>query len=571
MTRFFFTCLLPIWLPCLLFSNEKQYLSNIYNHLIIEDAVSACAEAEMALRQYPNSIHVQEARIKALAAKGDEKELLQAWNNYYRTHGSLQNRDLIECIAWSVLQKGARSEAPLIRLMAVLGSFLSQDAKGIKIILNSLNDTNSAVRGLTVELASHLRDEVIKQKIVSMLRTERNWNVRLELLKAVGVMKIRESKPYLFELISNPKSEAEEKLVATESLVAMYETVSKEELGFLLSAERAGLRLLACKVIAHCELREQSDSLLRLLEDNRAEVRSAALQTLGYLRIPIHNHIERILPLLKDNDASVAISAAWLLLINRYQAQANPIFDYYLRSSLQENRLFAASALAAAGSYGLQKASEHFLSAEDSFVRMNLALGFIGQQYCVSQACDALYEGLERDKRLWSRKKSGIFELLMPAKGGRQSEDSPEEVDQLTRLELLNILAIMNYPKAQAAVASFLKNRNWGISSTTAALLLTEGDEEAVRLVQDLLESDDAKIRVQAAFVLALWGRGEDAIEILERSYERPDWEMREKILESIGRIGAERSIPFLLERLKEPSQSLRIIAAFALLQALYH
>ncbi|HRD55298.1 MAG TPA: HEAT repeat domain-containing protein, partial [Parachlamydiaceae bacterium] len=58
---------------------------------------------------------------------------------------------------------------------------------------------------------------------------------------------------------------------------------------------------------------------------------------------------------------------------------------------------------------------------------------------------------------------------------------------------------------------------------------------------------------------------------VLQDFYAQADREMKERILEGIGRIGSSASIPFLVECLKEPFQSLRVIAASSLLQVLYH
>ena len=147
----------------------------------------------------------------------------------------------------------------------------------------------------------------------------------------------------------------------------------------------------------------------------------------------------------------------------------------------------------------------------------------------------------------------------------------PEQINQITRLEVLNILAVMKYPQAQNAVRNFLQQRTWGVTGMAAALLLTEGDESAIALVEDLLKDPDKKVKMQAALILSLWGGGEKAIAVLQQGYDTADREMKERILEGVGRIGASSTIPFLVDKLREPYQSLRIIAAAALLECLYH
>jgi hypothetical protein len=78
-------------------------------------------------------------------------------------------------------------------------------------------------------------------------------------------------------------------------------------------------------------------------------------------------------------------------------------------------------------------------------------------------------------------------------------------------------------------------------------------------------------VKVQAALILALWGREESAIATLQQAYGGSDRELKEKIIEGVGRVGAKSSIPFLVEKLQEPSPTLRLLAAAALLQCLYH
>jgi HEAT repeat protein len=180
---------------------------------------------------------------------------------------------------------------------------------------------------------------------------------------------------------------------------------------------------------------------------------------------------------------------------------------------------------------------------------------------------------LEKMPEKWMWKEISTFRAVAPSdlKHDSAVPQYPEGMDQLVRLEVLNIIAMMRYPHAQSAVCKILKQKMWGVTGTAAALLLTECGEEALDLVKSLLSTPDHKVRMQAALILSLWGREPEAIATLQQGYEKGDRQMKEKILEGIGRLGADSSIPFLVGRLNESSQSLRIIAASALLEALYH
>lgn len=170
-------------------------------------------------------------------------------------------------------------------------------------------------------------------------------------------------------------------------------------------------------------------------------------------------------------------------------------------------------------------------------------------------------------------KEEGIFRYIAQSdlKHSEEIPNYPEAVNQLTRLEVLEILAILQYPHAQQAIKEFLKERRWGLTGMASALLLTEGDEAAVELVRGLLQDPEKEVRIQAALILALWGSEESVLQQLQEAYATADRELKGQILEGIGRIGSESSFPFLAERLQDPFPTLRIIAAAVTLESLYH
>jgi HEAT repeat protein len=129
----------------------------------------------------------------------------------------------------------------------------------------------------------------------------------------------------------------------------------------------------------------------------------------------------------------------------------------------------------------------------------------------------------------------------------------------------------VKYSKAKQTLREFLKNQVGKVPNFAAATLLEEGDEEEVALVKELLNDPDERIRLQAAFILALRGREVSALKVLKEAYPHADREMKIHILEAIAQIGDRESIPFLLEIFKEPFQVMRIIAASALIKCLYH
>jgi len=127
----------------------------------------------------------------------------------------------------------------------------------------------------------------------------------------------------------------------------------------------------------------------------------------------------------------------------------------------------------------------------------------------------------------------------------------------------------LEYPGAHEAIKTFLKQRQYGVTGLAAETLLGEGDETAIEHVRALLDDKDPQIQAEAALVLATWGRDPTAIPHLLAVYPKGDRQLQVKILEALGRIGDRETIPFLIERLKEPSLMLRMIAATILIQTL--
>lgn len=572
-----FSCLVVI-LPLVVCAEEqeiKKKARRVQAHVCIKDFQAAHEEAKNALALYPHAASLHEAYIRSLARLGREKEMLRAWNNYLTLFPEQnQNRELIEEMAWGVLGKASQSHSLITRQLALLAAFFCQEGRGVDIIHQGMRDSNYAIRAFAVKLAGHLHDEKLIAEIKRLFREEKMRPVRHEVIKAVGQMKILELQRDLEALISSEKSLAEEKAVAIASLLALLESIQRNEVIRLVSSNRAGLRLLACQAIAHFHSLRDLDQLLNLTSDYRPDVRAAAYQAIGLIR-PKESQ-DAVLKAarrgIQDSHFKAALSAAWLLTLYVPNEGAQAI-QRYLMSDKQEVRLVASSALAATGHYGAHVALPLFERHADPYVRLNLALGLIGQRLATERAAQVVKQVMVSEKEKWCEVECGIFNALSNCQFSRDEESSstPEMDNQLIRLKLFNILAVLKEPDTQGAVREFLAERVWGISGAAAALLLTEGDEEAVELVQQLLQDKHPKVRIQAALVLSLWSHEETPIQVLEQGYANGDKETKTKILEGLGRIGSMASIPFLIQTLNEPSQTLRLIAAMALIQCLNH
>lgn len=557
-------------------SDEEEYLiRRIQAHLTIHDDSVAVEEAKRALSIYPQSAALHEGYIRSLARVGDEKKLLQAWEVYIQRFPDKNlNRELIEEMAWGVLQKASHSSSIIMRNMALLAAFLSQDAKGVAILNQGMHDSNYAVRTIAVKLASHFRDHRLIEEVKRLFNEEKVWSVRQQVIEAIGKMKIISLKDSLESLIASDESLAAEKALAIAALLELIDSINRDEVEKLASSNRAGLRQLVCQAIAYFQSMRDLDQLLRLAKDPHPDVRLEAFQAIGKLRP--NKQIKNILVLarqgIQNANYKVALSAAWLLtLYAPFEGQQS--IERFLHDGRRDVRILASAALSSTGRYGVTLMLDQFRSHLDPFVRLNLALGLIGQRQAAEEAADYLRQMFITENENWSRLKVGIFEAIInrSVKKGDDSLTTTETDNQLLRLELLNLLAILKTPNIQQVIRQYLNERSWEISATAAILLLTEGDESAIEIVQNLLQDKQPRIRLQAALILSLWSREESAIQTLEEGYANSDWEMKARILEGIGRIGSMHSIPFLINVLKEPSQTLRLIAAMALIQCLNH
>jgi HEAT repeat protein len=555
---------------------EESIVKRVHAHLLIGDVLSACSEARSGLQLYPGSKIVGNALIRALAKKGEEKAMMGQWQRFIEKFPEeCENRELLECLAWSIIENGALSSSPKIRITAMLGGFFSQDAKGVVILRQGLRDENSFLRAAAIKLSTILSDSSLEEEILRLFKSDKSWQVRLEAIKAIGILHISEAKNDLTKLILNPESHAEEQSAAIHALVLISDELSREHISYLVESKRMGMRLLACEFIAYFEQKQDLDLLFPLLFDPHAEVRAKIFQTLGRLRISTisgHPVIDLAVKGTSDANPYTAISAAWLLAITDQQ-QGLDVLEKGLYHPVRDIRHFTAAAIAATGKYGISLALKYFNKHEDQYVRMNLALGMIGQRIHHEEACASLYKGLLERKEKWMWEETHSFRMLAPSKVKHDDAipDYPEAVNQLTRLEVLQMLCMMNYPHAQHAIRNFLQEQRWEISGLASALLLTEGDESAIDLVKELLNDADSNIKIQAALILALWGKEENVVNLLQEYYHLSDRELKSQILEGIGRVGSSSSLIFLTSRLQEPYQSLRIVAAAALLECLYH
>ena len=552
----------------------------IHSHLLVKDPSSAVKEARQFLSLYPNFRPLQMAYLKALCQKGEEVEAFQQFASVFEP-SQLQDashRLTLEWLAWGVLNKGEDSQMLLVRLYSLLGAAFTHDARAIPILLKELQGSNAILRSLAVQLSAQYRDAPLKQELLRMLKEEKVWFVKLEVIRAIGVLGVLEAKNTLQEMIAHPRTLVEEKGAAIIALAGMYESISLEELVQLVKSDRSGLRQLAAELVAHLEFQEGVDALTLLLFDDSPYVRVSAMKALGLLEVRFLKEkptIDCIQKNLKDSHPEVSITAGWLATLLGSK-QGKDILKQWIEDPRVELKRFASAALATTGVEGVDLAFQKMESETDLYTQVNLALGLIGQRKEVKRASEVIFQALEEGKKelwMWDFTDSGFFRTLSPSRVRHREEMAqyPQMMDRLVKLELLSVLSIVKHPKALEAVKGFLTTQAFGVSGAAVATLLQEGEESSLDILRELLADPDEKLRTQAALILALVGGDPSATSILMQAYPHVDRDMKMHILEALGHIGDPSSIPFLVELFKEPFQGLRIVAASALIQCLYH
>ena len=556
-----------------LYGSENEAIKRVYSHLLIHDYPSAQRECEISLKDYPESEGLKKVYIKALSENGKDDEAI----HYSKKLGlEKPDTDLIETLAWGVIGKSGSSSQFIVSIASLMSAYYTDDVRAVKMLKKQFGASNAILRSMAIQLAPRYRDIGLIEELKRLLVEEKVWFVRLEVIKALGAMEVKEVKDPLKRIITHSRTTAEEKASAIAALVNIYDEVGEDEFQKLIESKRAGLRHLACQIASHLDLKEKTPMIEKLLSDPSSDVRIAALSTLNFIGLKSldPSTLSKIIDLTEDPHPPVSLTAAWIA--SRYAPKATlQVVRKWIYSTDESSRRLASFVLGRMGRVGKHLAHEVLKITPDPFVKANLALGGIGQGGNHQNLADILYTFLmlRKGKVMWDTAQNPLFEVLTPSRICHipQVPQYPTMADQLTRLEILGMLIALKHPQAESAVKSFLREAVFGVTYAASNTLLEEGGEEAFDILRDLLKEEDQNIRIQGALVLALSGGETEAIEVLQNAYSHVGREMKINILGALGHIGDKRSIPFLLTLLEEPYQTLKVLAASALIQCVYH
>lgn len=547
-------------------SSEDVLRQSTRCHLLLKDYPKACATLEAAQKEHPGGQEFLELAVECYAAAGQTSQALIA----FEALQSERKDALLEVIAWNVLEEGIANASPLTRIVALTGVATTGRGRSQALIKRCFSDECSLVRMVACQLAGKLHFHSLIPSLLESLAKDPSWLVRLQCSHALGELKARSAKKALLNALASPHASKEEREAAASSLALIDEREAASWIQCLVQSQEAPLRLLACEIA----INNGSDAaiLYPLLRDSSSHVQMAALQAIGLLSACCPSDIvaDDAICCSQSADACVAASAGWLLTLFG-RKEGIETLKRLIAHPRSSTRGYAAAALAATGerSLPLLKSALEKCHA-DLGAAATLSIGLIGQRILLKEASSCLLRLLGDKTTRWSWHSWGIFRSLSPSSSTEAI--ITDAIDSATRLELLNILAIVDPAIALPAIRQFLTLRPWGISATAALLLLSEGAEDTLALVKELLNTSlSSQLRLQAALVLALWGRSDAASMPLQAAYKNADRDVKEHILTALGHIPTSSAKSLLIIALRDPSPSLRIHAATALLQALSH
>lgn len=546
-----------LWLLCFLSIFAFADIDRTKLHLVINDPQTALKELEDA--DWKHCASLAKERIKLLAKCNYPQKALKA----YKTLNNPTNL-LLEEIAWGFLNKGIQSHQIGIQFTALVSSYLTNDARAMNAILQCMQKDHSLLRSTAIYLGSHYRDQIFQKKLLALANLDETCSVRKKMIVAVGHLKNATGIKFLNKILKSNETTFFEKKLATESMVQITDKISNKTLSNLTKSNKSYLRELACDFILSLKKKKACKYIVKLIKDPDASVRLKALHTLALLAPNIKNVDLFIEQALDDSVAEVAIKAAWITFIKKADASH---LKKWLNHPNDKYQRIAAAALASSGPVALETLKEA-IAHKNPFVKANIAIGLIRAGENSPQILNAIHDILDSNMRLSIHTQSH-FKVLTPTHVHCRFEN-PKLRDQMIRLHLINLLAVNDDPRATEMIKNLISKERFEITDIACKMLWKEGDAEALRHVKKLLHSKDYKIRIKAAIVLASLGHDDRVINTLCKAYKEANRTQKITILNALADIANPKCIDFFVDAMSDSFETIRIIAAGALLRALY-
>lgn len=519
-------------LACLTTDVEKQ--------LFVGDTKSAVRAATEACQKG----EPDELLLKALAADGRIDEALLHLHNLTNPSDAA-----LTSVCWPLMRSGLGASLPLAASSLIASSFSMQN-EGADLVLEGLQSSNSALRGLSAQVAASMGDACLRKQLTSMLDTETSAPVISAVIQAVAQLRVHEAAPRLQKMLAESRLDASCQRNCITALAELADECDPKLLQGLVQSESAQSCLLACALAKHFARPELDACILPLCKHSLSAVRFEAVMSLAKSLLLESAALEA---LSQDSDPKVAMAALWIRVC-RKQVSCKALDPFLAEASTQR---FACAVLSTCGKDAVESLKELFV-ATDPYVRLQAAATVL-QFESSATAAELILAAIE-DSNLRLGQTSGYFaHFTAPA----------EQEDPSVRLAACRLLAQKGAANTEKALRSFVRQKNWEVSMLALQTLLEDADSQAATALSSLMQDVDGKVAMNAAILLAAWARDEAALDFLANSYKSARREDKLRILETLASVPHKKAKAALTEALQDPSEQLRILSAAALLRCI--
>ncbi len=547
----------------LLASSDESY--KIESALLIGDLKRAEEIVKLWREENPEEEEPLRYEIEVACAEGREEDAFRLFSEYEESYPEGDLDGLLEKISFSIMKKGFNSSNLAIKELSLLALAITQDIEGTLALTAAMQEKNKAIRALAVSLSGHYGDRSLRAELASLLEREKSVEVLEVLYEAIAKLKIRDLTPNLVKRLGDERVSSREKKKLLTAIAIITENLQDSELEWLAKNRSTSLRILSAHAIWELNYPDKIDLLVAMLDDYHPEVKKAALACLAGFQKGPKEKFKELAAL--DHPEIATLAAKALFLIDEEAGRA--AFEPLLNNPSIEIRRLAGFALASSGRRALPLLEERMECEKDPYILASIAIAFLENRYRVDKGGDLLFAFLSENSEPLMEGDGSFFTLARSTlKGHPLIASYRTSVDQAVRFKLLNLLAIVEHPKASEAIKNFLMERRWQVVGLAAEILLSEGDETIVDILKGFLNEKDRKLKEEAALLLSALDE-EEAIPALIELYHSRSSREKLMLLEAIGSQGGRSEIPFFVEELKNPSQTLRIGAAAMLVRLL--
>lgn len=553
---------LILWIGCV---HADCIEKHVQAHIDIKDLKSALQCVESALEKDPENEMLLRLKVSCLAKQADTDALVKCYRQYRKTSENPFDSTLVEELAWAVIQKASQSPSVDMRKEALVAAFMANEARSIDLFLRSLEDPSNEVRLFSLSLATKYRDDLVLDRVYDHFLSSRLVAEKIAAINVLAAARFSRLSEKLVYLLHEHTTEFHERLAAICALTHMHSQCPENEILTFFTSNRSLLRATACQLVLERQQRQLLPLVFTLIQDSSQEVRLCALQTVGVLATDadIATHAPKLSALQLHLDLKTALVASWVLLRHGAPQHSDEPFKRAFSSSDHDLASFAAGCLSQAGPNARALSLWTIANCKNPLVTLNAAIGQLLQRQELSCAEDVLFSALSQESKRLGWQQEGIFSYI-------SASDAPhpalvERDDLQVKLDLIRMLACCNSLKVNNLLKPLLQERTWGVAWQAARIMLSEGID-IYNVLQTLLQDPNPYISLQAACILASETQDEKALDLFTTLYKTVPRQLKEQILMSLAHLKQKKIIPFLVDVLDEPSETLRVRASVAIL-----